>query len=414
MRIWMSYGVMHAISMGVHRARHGVSWSTIAAATGYDADYIRKEVKALQLGEKDTLSPKLAEALEEAIPAIHNEVPVHSYSIRVFHSLFDLRDREDAARALLRERGEGHLSVDDVLSLWNAVLDILAEPYLAWTVRLATSFENQDAGDFDQEARTIVYVSAALLHSLAILWEDAAKILLQIDADCVEDKVLDFDRLMLHDLGIVSVLDVAEAAQRLYQSVDFDLLRLAKHKRNSIAVIKASIDEIKLDDQTGARETEKPLLEERLGVVSYELDLIEQDRGIVSINLASISSHADDWAVLANGYVPQIGVGEVGALDRISLLRGMCQPAIKHAIPLMKLHKRNLLIARNLAYMAIQHDVRDVIMAAADHLAKELKIEQDQVWAYPIAKREPLATEKDIGHKFRNGQPILLTNSKAA
>lgn len=65
---------------------------------------------------------------------------------------------------------------------------------------------------------------------------------------------------------------------------------------------------IKLEEQAGAKEIEEPELIERLRAAQFEL--IEQDRAIVNMNIASISSHAEDWNDPANGYLALIGLQE--------------------------------------------------------------------------------------------------------
>lgn len=84
------------------------------------------------------------------------------------------------------------------------------------------------------------------------------------------------------------------------------------------------------------------------------------------------------------------------------------------AVPLMKRYKRNPLVARNLAYTALQHNVADVLAASAQYLVEELKIDPSMLWSFRIANREPLVCEKDIANKFEDGQPIILKAQEAA
>lgn len=400
----MSYGNLHAINSGV-------SWTAIAVATGYNADHVRQEVTAYQRGEKDKLPDKLAAALQGALLAIHNEIALHTYTSDLFEGVFELRQREDQARAIFQEIDTSAATVEEVQAHWEAAKKSIMGVFVSGTVDQALHLESDDRVTLNAKERTTTYLGAAVLHSLIIVWEDAAKVMQKVMADAVEDKTLDFLGL---NFDAFSIVDLAEAALGLYQLVEAELVGLLRDQRALVAGIKTSLVEIKVDAQEGAKETEEPELKERLRAAQSEFDLIEQDRAIVNMNIASISSHAEDWNDPAHGYFMLMGLPTHEARKRLIGISGLCGMTMLQAVPLMKRHKRNLLVARNLAYMALQHDVADVLAAAGEHLAEELKIDPSMVWSFRIANREPLVSEKDIADKFQDGQPIIMMKQEAA
>lgn len=400
----MNYGNLHAIN-------GSVSWKAIAAATGYNADHIRQEVTAYLCGEKDKLPVKLAAALQEALPTIHNEVPLHTYTADLFEGVFELRQREHQARALFEEIESTSLTTEKVMALWEEAQTKIMGVYIGRTVDQALHLETEDQEVLDAKERTTVYLGSAVLHSLIVVWEDAAKAMQKVQDTTAEDKILDFLNLGIEP---VSIIDLAETALGLYQHVEAELVHLIREQRTIIADVRTSLKEIEVDELEGAKISYEPELEKRLRAAQFTFNLIEQDRAIVNMNIASISSHAEDWSDPAHGYLVLMGLSAGEARKRLMDISGLCGMTMLQAVPLMKRYKRNLLVARNLAYMALQHGVSSVLEAAAEHLAGELKIAPSMVWSFRIADREPLVSEKDIADKFHDGQPAILKAKEAA
>ncbi|TCM65733.1 hypothetical protein [Rhizobium sp. BK068] len=399
----MSYGFLHAIL-------NGIAWDKIAEITGYNSDHIRKEVTAYLRGDKEKLPEKMTAALQRTLPILHNEIPLHTYTVDLFEGIFELRQREDQARALFKKVDP--LTVGRVQQLWKEAKAHIFGAYISRTVVHALRLLREDSETLEEDERTTVYLGAAVLHTLLIVWDDAANAMKDAVPGDDEDRDLDF--VDLH-LAAVSVIDLAETTLRLYQQVEAEHLRLLRNQRSVIDGIKNSLTEIKINEERGTREAEIRELQSRLLRAESLLSNVEQDRAIANMNMASVSSFAEDWNNPDNKYLALLDVPAEEARMRLVRISGFCGATMLQAVPLMKRYRRNQLVARNLAYMALQYDAKKVLEAAAEHLAVELGgIAQSEVWSSSIAHRKPLTAEKAIADKFENGQPIILQTSGEA
>ena len=381
----------------LHPLYAGVKWSVIASQTGYNEDTFRQQFSALRGGRREALPKKMADRLQAALPYIHGEIPLHSYSNQLFDAICKLRAREESARALFRDSKSR--STEEIQNLWKKAKSHLADMFCAAVVSQAmkTAESNDDLSD---DERTLVYVGGAILHSICIVWEDAAQAMMR----CVDDATAD-DTLDLVGFGFEAetIVDVSETALRLYEFAQQDLLTLLRNQRGSLRAISSSI--LETEAQEGAAE-EKRRLGKRLAEGTRRLELLQQDNAVLGLNMASMSSHVDDW--IGNQYIEFSGVSKCEAEKRLQRLSGHSRLALKLAVPLMQRFRRHPLVARNLAYMAIQYNDADVAISAEGHLGDLLGVEPHSVWSMPIAGRVPLSEEKDLAASFTAGRPTLL------
>ena len=114
--------------------------------------------------------------------------------------------------------------------------------------------------ELDQAQRTTVYLASAALHTLVVVWRDAAKRLAaaaELQADWLAVGSLSFEHLWLEE--ITTVFDVAEKAFEGYATVEGAL--------QSVIRARASDAEIAKSDAT-----------------------------IVHLNMASLASYGIDWS----------------------------------------------------------------------------------------------------------------------
>ena len=340
----------------------------IAEAADYsDVPNVRNQIERYLKGGKP-LPRNLGDRIDESLPLIHEEIGLHTYAPRIFKATRALRQHETLARARLSGI-EPSATAEQLQRTFEASVSDVTAPFRemieeGW--RLERVQDRSDAEDWDDENRTTVYLAAKASHSLIIIWEDAAKAMARVNAQHPEDKVLDFV-----DFDC-SAIDIAERAYRNYSFVELVLLKIRRRSEPRRA------------------------------------DLAEHDRGVLGLNMASISSHALDWIRSAGVYMPVFGVAPDEAMERLSRLAGTSREALRPAAVLMKRHDKYALVARNVAYMALQHDEAEVLREAAELLAEQHGVDPSEVWSIRIAGREPLASEADVADKFEDGQPVVL------
>lgn len=399
---------------GFAAAAAGITgWAKLAEETGYSVDHLRKAVNAAHRKGKP-LTKALADRLQAALPVIHEDTPLYTYGPKLFDDLVLLRRSEERARALFSKLPTT-CEPAMVLGHWKSAQEIIVDTKAETCVDTALRLYLAEGESLDARARTKIYLAASIMHTLLVVWEDAADTLLanQGAAASLEGE-LDFEASGLDEFD--NALDLLETCMNLYAVVEAELARLLRATRSREARITHELKEISDLRRTGypgTQENEYAELLQRKKDLRAEQLLIEQDRAIVSLNMASLSSHAFDWQNAANGYRPYLAEVPQNQIEtRLRNLMGLCEPAMANARPLMAHHSHNLLIARNLAYMALQHGVRSVLVEAADHLAAELKISRNKVWSHRIANRKPLELETGIAAMFEDGTPIILSSQE--
>lgn len=338
--------------------------SKAAEAAGYsDTKNVRNQIDRY-LREGKVLPRRLKERLVVSQPTLHEEVRLHTYSPRLLRAVLTLRALEDATRPMLRAL-DASATADEVRREFEeATSDVLA--VFLDTVNEGKRLEQAEAR-LSEEERTTLYLAASVNHLLTILWDDGAKAMAKTPAESPEDRILDFVELD------GSIIDVAEQAYCNYATLEFEL----------------------------GGGPGRPGLEPH--------DLAQQDREIVTMNMASISSFALDWARWSAEYIPIMGIGIREPDERISRLASDGKNALPGAVDLMKRFEKHVLVARNVAYMALQHDAAEELGLAADQIAAQHGVGRSEVWNLRIAGREPIASERNLHDRFVDGQPKVLT-----
>jgi hypothetical protein len=343
----------------------------------------------------DRMTKAMEGAVWAALPRIHDEVKLHTHGRRLFNSLRKLRDAEDVARERLKSSA-GSKSVEKIVRAYKCGVGEVVDPF-GWAIDKAMSLvDEENAAILSEEDRTTIYFAAAVLHTALIIWEDAADALASLE----KTVTLDFEDMDCE--GIVSVVDVAEKAIALYGEVQRELSQLAKKNRKlSAAQIK---DAAQMLD--GGVTPDGITLELRENEVRYAR-LAQQDAEIAASQMASLASHALDWQRAAPMYRAAMGaVADVS--KRLETLASNAATALRGCVALLDRLPHHLLLARNVAYIAIQGDEEMSMRRAAEVIAAEMKIDVDAVWRVEILGRRPLCEENHIASKFENKIPKLL------
>jgi hypothetical protein len=345
-------------------------------------------------------SKKTIAAVENALPRIHEELPLHSYGPRLFYALRSLRDAEDRARSRLKLCATGS-SAETITKAYGLALQEVCACFRETVISGTAILKGNEERGMEPDNLTTVYLAAAVLHTAIIVWEDAANAISKL----ADRATLDFIDLNFED--IETVVDAAERAYDLYSIAQSELHAISTKFRKLSSKQLKDCDheptgiEIELRDEEALRGT-----------------LARQDSEIASMQIASIASHAMDWRRAGGEYLaiisekPKNNEKPKNFDERIRKLAEVAPIALASAITLVERLPKNLLLARNTAYMALQHDHRPSLQRAAEVLAAELNIAVSRVWRHEILGRPPLCEEVHIADKFEHSQPTLLKGDR--
>jgi hypothetical protein len=363
----------------------------------------------------------MVKALTQALPSIHDEVPLHSYGPTLLSEAIILREQEDTLRDAFRACtdaggvhkvwGQAQHTLCDTLS--TIALDVVRE----WSDRYW-----QDAYDLTEETRTAIYIAAQRLHGLVVLWSDEAAKAMLGKPDDGEDRVLVLAQPLANGETIV---DAALMAMALYETIEADLKAQQQRAEKTLHRMMASVELLfteKRHNPVHLRNALKrmPEIGAAPGRTQFEaveeqenaLDLLRQDHAIVALNMMGLISHLHDWCETPARLAPIIGMPAERLVQQTAEARAQDTQVVKLAQPLLQRHPQHRLIARNLAYHGLQCGEPEVVRAARDHLAGLLGVEPDAVWTISIVGRTPLT--KDIPQAFDNGLPRILTEKETA
>jgi len=344
----------------------GVSFNKVATKSGRDRGNIQSQIqKKIRNGEP--LTPKLESALFDALRAIHEEVRLHSYPVRIMGALRTLRVCEQEGRRSIAGL-EADAPPDQIATSFLNATAKITDPFMEALIDGLALVRKDEPTDED---RVTIYLAAAILHTLVELWEEAAtRMMCAEPSSHPDDLVLDFEHLSIE--GISSVLDVAEISFELYEEIDTILNGLNR-----------SLDR---DD---------PLRK-----------LIDQDRRIAGINMASLSSYGFDWESAEEAFARCFGVERVVAANRARSLAARGKLPLDRSTALLETHPEHMLLARNLLYMALQQEDGTIEAKIRDHIAGILQISGEEVYSVHLADRKPLIDEPHL-KRFSNANPNI-------
>jgi hypothetical protein len=388
--------------------RKKVTWDMIERASGRRGDVVRKAVN--RANEKGaTPSAAIVEALTNALPLIHDEVPLHSYGVGLLHQAVALRQQEDAL--IDRIDALKPVTAQGVQAVWATAQHRLCDPLSSMAladlrVQVAAY---ADGMPLPEDGRTALYLATQRLHALIVIWTKAAKAM--ISAGVTGDDALLTPSEAL-DLGD-TIVDVAQLVLGLYEVVDGDLFDehqaiqgwFKRNVRPDIRDDLAALCQVykNAPDETGAAGRSKfDTIDEQW----YLRDLLRQDRAIIGLNASGVVSHMTEWVEGGLRFATLIGLPPE-RLDVVTApARGGNANWVKLAEPLMQRFPEHALIMRNLAFMALQSGEAKVAVASRDRLAKLLKLSPDEVWTTNIWGRPTLVSA--IPQAFENDLPKLL------
>ncbi|TPJ18860.1 hypothetical protein FJW04_05965 [Mesorhizobium sp. B2-7-3] len=344
---------------------------------------------------KERLTKAMRDAIEDTLPSIHDDTPLHSYSWRLFFNLRSLRETETRARARVKSASTSQ-SVEKIIRAYElGVREVVAS--FVTSIGKASSLINDENGgsSLSRDDLTEIYLAGAVLHTALIVWEDAADAL-----TALKKRVpLDFELLELEDF--VNVVDVAEKSHALYGAAEFELRQLAKKNRKLCAPA------LKEAAQMGDGIVPDGIVLELREKEAREAQLAQQDAEIVAIQMASIASHAVDWQRATPDYRAIMGISE-NVAERLTRLANSAPAALRNGVTLLDRLPKNQLLARNIAYQAVQCDDGQTMRRAAEIIARQKEIEISAVWRTEIMARRPLCEEIHLATRFENGSPKLL------
>jgi hypothetical protein len=345
------------------------------------------------------LTKGMKNTVEDNLSHVHDEVSLHSYGWRLFFMLRSLRDFEDRARARIKSASISR-SAEQIVHAYEIGIREIFASFIPMIFKALPSIEEDSDATLSQDDLTDIYLAGAVLHTALIVWEEAADALAALG----KQATLDFELVGLD--GFVTVVDVAEKSHALYGAAEFELRRLARKNRklDSSALKEAGkmVDGVKLDGVV----LELREKEER------EARLAQQDTEIAAVQIASIASHAMDWQHATPAYKAIIGMSkdlqERHLQERLERLASSAHNALRTGVALLDRLPNNQLLARNIAYQAVQCDDVNTMRRAAESIARQTGFEIGDVWRKEIMDRTPLHEEIHIASRFEDGIPKLL------
>ncbi|WP_372922022.1 hypothetical protein [Roseovarius sp.] len=396
-----------------------MTWDLIGRASGRNTDAVRKAVNAaLKTGKSPAKS--MVKALTQALPAIHDEVPLHSYGPTLLSEAVILREQEETLREAFRACDDAN----GVRKVWGQAQDVLCDTLSTIALDVICDWSDrywQDADKLTEDTRTAIYIAAQRLHGLVVVWSDAADAMLG-KPDDGEGRVLVLAQPLANG---ETIIDVALVALALYETIEADLKAQQQEAEKTLHWMMASVELLPTEErhnpvhlrnalkrmpEIGAApgRTQLEAVEEQEDV----LDLLRQDHAIAALNMMGLISHLRDWCEASTRLAPIIGMPAERLVQQTAGARAQDTQVVKLAQPLLQRHPQHRLIARNLAYHGLQCGEPEVVRAARDHLAGLLGVEPDAVWTISIVGRTPLT--KDIPQAFDNGLPRILTEKETA
>lgn len=339
------------------------------------------------------LSKAMQNTVEDNLSRIHDEISLHSYGWRLFFMLRSLRDLEDRARARIKSASASR-SAEQIVHAYEIGIQEVFASFILMISKALSSIEKDSGGTLSQDDLTDIYLAGAVLHTALIVWEDAADALAVLG----EQPTLDFELVGLD--GFVSVVDVAEKSHALYGAARLELRRLGRMNRklgsSALKEAEKMVDVVKPDGivlELRAREERKARL-------------AQQDAEIAAVQIASIESHAVDWQHATPAYKAVIGVTE-DLQKRLERLASSAPYALRSGVALLD-RLQNKLLARNIAYQAVQCNDVETMHRAAKSIAQQTGFEIDAVWREKIMERTPLHEEIHIASRFKDGIPKMF------
>lgn len=340
---------------------------------------------------KARLTKAMKNRVEDNLSHVHDEISLHSYGWRLFFTLRLLRDSEDRARARIKSSSR---SAERIVHGYEIGIREIFAPFIPMISKASLLIKDSDA-TLSQDDLTDVYLAGAVLHTALIVWEEAADALAVLG----QQATLDFELVELD--GFLSVVDVAEKSHAFYSSAEFELRRLVnKSRKLNSSVLKeaAKIVDFVKPDGVVLELREK---EER------EARLAQQDTEIAAMQIASIISHAMDWQYATPAYKAIMGTAN-DLPERLERLASGAPKALRTGSALLDRLPNNQLIARNIAYQAVQCGDVKIMRRAAEVIARQTDFDINDVWRKKIMNRTPLHEEIHIASQFEDGIPKLL------
>ena len=138
-----------------------------------------------------------------------------------------------------------------------------------------------------------------------------------------------------------------------------------------------------------------------------DAQLALQDAEIAAVQIASIASHALDWQRASPAYQAVIGAPKQMS-ERLERLAKSASKALRSGVALLDRLPNHQLLARNIAYQAIQCDDAQTMRRASEIIAVQKGVEIADVWREKIMGRRPLNEEIHLASRFEDGMPKLL------
>lgn len=340
---------------------------------------------------KARLTKAMKNRLEDNLSHVHDEISLHSYGWRLFFTLRSLRDSEDRARARIKS---ARRSAERIIHGYEIGIREIFAPFIPLIGKASLSIEESDAA-LSRDDLTDVYLAGAVLHTALIVWEEAADALAALGQQATLNfELVEFD-------GLASVVDVAEKSHAFYSSAEVELrLLVNKNRKLNSSVLKEAAEMVDFVKPDGVV-LELRQKEER------EARLAQQDTEIAAMQIASIVSHAMDWQNATPAYKAIMGVTN-DLQKRLERLASGASKALRTGSALLDRLPNNQLIARNIAYQAVQCGDVKIMRRAAEVIARQTDFDIGDVWRKKIMNRKPLHEEIHIASRFEDGIPKLL------
>lgn len=371
---------MHERSLSYLGQKDGPSYNEVALRAGVDRGNLKEQVEnSRRTGEP--LSKRLEADVFDALCAIHEEYPLHSYPRFLMTTLRVMRECETKSLTRFRSAAEHHLArsthddeddqknnrVKALKEAFETAARQVTDPFSPWIIAALRLLE-QDR--YAHEDLGTLYIGAAALQTVVELWEDAATAITDLHPVQPAEAVIDFEYMNMD--GLVTVLNVVEKSMDLYEELDAALIHQVRD----------------------AKEQRKVML-------------LQHDRQIVNIQLAALGSHALDWLRASPELLSRMGLPtQLIHKTAQSLSQRTGTAALRNSTALLERHPHNLVLARNVIIMARQiggggSKIEEI---ARDHVATLLNLTADEVYSLEwLEGRKALLEEPP----FKTVRPIV-------
>jgi hypothetical protein len=300
------------------------------------------------------------------------EVRVYSYDAWLIPALLELRAAENTARAIVMAEDEVTLlaSYPEIFADLSqrliggrfAHIELAVDPAPLLLIQEASRY-----GADRSQAYSIAYLAASTLMSLVMLWNDIADRLVRAFAD-----EIDFDDMELHHLKLASIPTIYDAltvSHVLYKRVERALQD--RSRRAATDLVKRAADD---------------------------------DAAVAALNAAGCTSLGLEMLSLAR-HPSVCGLPRAAELAaKGEVFRGIDRTAVERAAKLVEgCYREHMLVARNLAFMAVQMRDGRIARKLEEHIARTLQVSLAEVWQMPICGRRPLVEEGALSGAFQDG-----------